>query len=109
MSHDAAFADALGTRRLRAAADMAHAAIAYGDVLADATVLGARPRRDPAVQAAAAYVKQTRFAYDDARADHERALSEAASDSLCATTAGERQQPIGAPTHLPAETALSAH
>ena len=36
MIRDAAFTDALGTRRLRAAADMAYASAAYGDVLSPA-------------------------------------------------------------------------
>jgi len=82
MIRDAAFADALRTRRLRAAADMAYASTAYGDVLADATLQTAHPGHNPVVQAAAAYVKQTRFVYDNARADHERALHAAASERL---------------------------
>jgi hypothetical protein len=57
---------------------MAYASAAYGDVLADATFQSAHPRRDPAVQAAAAYVKETRFVYDNSRTDHERALDAAA-------------------------------
>jgi len=84
MIRDAAFVDALGTRRLRAAADMAYASTVYGDVLADVRSQSAHPRRDPAVQAAAAYVKQTRLVYDNARTDHEHALDAAASDSLSA-------------------------
>jgi len=87
MIRDAAFVDALGTRRLRAAADMAYASAVYGDVLADAKFQSAHPHRDPAVQAAAAYVKQTRLVYDNARADHDRALDAAASDSLCTAAA----------------------
>jgi hypothetical protein len=78
MIRDAAFADALGTRRLRAAADMAHASAVYGDVLAHARFQSAHPRRDPAVRAAATLVNQTRCVYDSARADHERALGAAA-------------------------------
>jgi hypothetical protein len=82
MIPNATFVDALGTQRLRAAADMACASAVYGDVLADATFQSANPRSAPAVQAAAAYVKQTRSAYDNARADHQRALDAAAHESL---------------------------
>jgi len=79
MTHDPV--DTLGTRRLRAAADMAYASAVYGDAVDDATYQGALTDRDPAVQAAAAYVEQTRLVYEHAKLDHERALDAAAERS----------------------------
>ena len=76
MTHESV--DALGTRRLRAAADMAYASVVYGITVDDATFRGAHPGVDTAVQAAAAYVEQTRLVYESARADHERASDAAA-------------------------------
>jgi hypothetical protein len=70
--------DVLGTRRLRAAADMAYASAVHSMAVDDATFQGAHPDRDPAVLSAAASATQTRVAYQSARADHERALDAAA-------------------------------
>jgi hypothetical protein len=70
--------DALGTRRLRAAADKAYASAVYGNAVADATFRGIRPDLDAAVLAAGAYVEQTQLVYASARLDHERALDAAA-------------------------------
>ena len=101
MIRDGAFADALGTRRLRAAADMAYASALYGDALADAKFHGPHARRDPAVQAAAAYVKQTRLVYDDARADHEHAL-----DAAAGHPASPQRRPSGRRCALPGTDTL---
>lgn len=90
MIRDAASAATLGTRRLRAAADMAYAAAVYGDALTDAKFHSPHAPRDPAVKAAAAYVKQTRLVYDNARADHERAL-----DAAAGHPASPRRRPSG--------------
>jgi hypothetical protein len=75
MTHDSV--DALGTRRLRAAADMAYASAVYGDAVENASFRGLYPSLDPDVQAAAAYAAQARLVYEAARADHERALDAA--------------------------------
>jgi hypothetical protein len=77
MTHESV--DALGTRRLRAAADKAYASAVYGDAVADASFRGAQPGLDAAVRAAAAYVAQTQLVYENARLDHERALDAAAA------------------------------
>jgi hypothetical protein len=83
MIHDAASTDTLGRRRLRAAADMAYASARYGDAaMADAEFHGLRPHHGQALQAAAECVTQTRLVYDDARADHERALRANARGAL---------------------------
>jgi hypothetical protein len=74
--------DVLGTRRLRAAADMAYASAVYSIAVDDATFQGAHPDLDPAVRSAAAYATQTRLAYHSARADHERAMDAAAGLEL---------------------------
>jgi len=99
MIRDVVHVDTLGTRRLRAAKDMAYASIRYGEIARAATKYQrADAHPDCAVQAAAAYVTQTRSAYEDARADHEHALY-AACDSLCAL--GPNQEGPLAPAPCP--------
>ena len=73
--------DVLATRRLRAAADKAHASSLYCVALDRAAIRGVDQHDDLAVKAAAAYVKQTRVSFEDARLDHERALAAAAAAS----------------------------
>ena len=79
MTHESV--DDLGTRRLRAAADKAHASAVYSNAVEDATFRGAHPSLDAAVRMAEAYVAQTQLVYENARLDHERALDAAAGKS----------------------------